>query len=151
MKKNLLNTETVNILIDRVQQLQASTPPRWGSMTATEMLLHCNMIHQQILSASASTPKKTSPKQYLIRWLVLYILPRFPHNAKAPKTVLTKGTVSNEAFTEQQSFFIEIIRRFPHHKTPIRHYHPYFGNLSTTQWGLSLYKHLDHHLRQFGV
>jgi hypothetical protein len=29
--------------------------------------------------------------------------------------------------------------------------HPFFGRLSGDQWGRLTYKHLDHHLRQFGV
>ena len=29
--------------------------------------------------------------------------------------------------------------------------HPFFGKITTTDWGLVNYKHADHHLRQFGV
>ena len=29
--------------------------------------------------------------------------------------------------------------------------HPVFGKFSREQWGKMNYKHLDHHLRQFGV
>jgi hypothetical protein len=29
--------------------------------------------------------------------------------------------------------------------------HPFFGRLSGDEWGRLIYKHLDHHLRQFGV
>lgn len=31
------------------------------------------------------------------------------------------------------------------------HPHPFFGKLTPEQWGKGLYKHLDHHLNQFGV
>jgi hypothetical protein len=29
--------------------------------------------------------------------------------------------------------------------------HPMFGKMTADQWGRSMWKHLDHHLRQFGV
>jgi Protein of unknown function (DUF1569) len=32
-----------------------------------------------------------------------------------------------------------------------RHPHPFFGQLKPRQWAILMYKHVDHHLRQFGV
>jgi len=29
--------------------------------------------------------------------------------------------------------------------------HPFFGTLSADEWGKLTWKHIDHHLRQFGV
>ena len=29
--------------------------------------------------------------------------------------------------------------------------HPAFGKLSTRAWGVLIYRHMDHHLRQFGA
>ena len=151
MKKNLLDKDSVEKLIGRVQNLRQDSAPLWGSMTATEMLVHCNKVHQHLLLPTTSTNKKTSLKQYLIRWMALYVMPHFPKNAKAPKGFETRGTVTDAAFEEQKQFFIQLASRFSQHKAPIQHHHPYFGNLSTTQWGLSAWKHADHHLRQFGV
>lgn len=31
------------------------------------------------------------------------------------------------------------------------HPHPFFGRLTPAEWAVLTYKHLDHHLRQFGV
>jgi hypothetical protein len=150
--KNLLDSQTVESLVQRVHQLGPDTKPQWGSMTATEMLLHCNKIHQQLLSPSTTQKKKkTSLKQYAVRWVVLYIMPHFPKGAQAPKQMHTKGTITNADFEAQKQQFIEIVRRFPEHTAPIAHRHPYFGNLNTKQWGRAGWKHVDHHLRQFGV
>lgn len=151
MKNNLFNKEAAEQIVTRVQQLQASAKALWGTMTATEMLLHCNKVHEQLLSASTPSGKKTSLKQYLLRWIVLYIMPHFPKNAKAPKQMRTKGIINNAAFEEQKNIFGELIRRFSAHTTPITHRHPYFGNLTSKQWGIAAWKHVDHHLRQFGI
>jgi hypothetical protein len=32
-----------------------------------------------------------------------------------------------------------------------RYPHPFFGRLHPQQWAILMYKHVDHHLRQFGV
>jgi hypothetical protein len=153
MGKNLLDKETSEVLVQRVQKLRAATSPLWGKMTATEMLLHVNKVHQHLLSPPDAAPahQKTSAKQLLIRWLVLYLLPRYPKGAKTPHQLNTKGAINNAAFEEQKRLFIALLRRLAHHKEPINHYHPYFGALSTRQWGLSSWKHADHHLRQFGL
>lgn len=137
-------------IVSRVQKLQPGSAPLWGRMNATEMLLHCNRVNEQLLSAEPLR-KGTRIKQYLARWMVLYIIPNFPKNARTPKRNDTKGQVNTEAFSEQLEQFIRLIRRFPQHDKPIELPHPYFGDLSTQQWGRANYKHLDHHLRQFGV
>ena len=151
MQKNLLDKHVGEEMVQRVQQLRADTPPFWGKMTAAEMLLHMNKVHQHLLAPSSPAAKKTSLKQYLVRWVVLYVMPRYPKGAKTPAPLRTKGLVDDAAFEEHKQTFIELIRRFAQHNEPIQHYHPYFGALSTKQWGLASWKHADHHLRQFGV
>ena len=37
---------------------------------------------------------------------------------------------------------LDNVGRFPH---------PMFGSFTTEQWGKAMYKHVDHHLLQFGV
>lgn len=150
MKKNLLDEECSENLAARVQKLQPDAQPLWGSMTATEMLLHCNRVNEQLLNAPP-LKKGNRMRHYLARWLVLYLLPNFPKNAKTPKRNITIGQVDASAFEEQRQQFAELIRRFPAHQAPIELPHPYFGDLNTKQWGLAGYKHIDHHLRQFGI
>lgn len=151
MRHNLLNPKTAALVTQRVQQLSADKAPLWGSMTAAEMLLHCNRIHQQLLEATESATKPTTLRQHLVRIVVLYLMPHFPKGAKAPARVVTKGLVSAEGFEKEKADFVNWISRFATHTVPITAGHPYFGRLSTNQWGLAAYKHIDHHLRQFGV
>ena len=151
MKKNLLDKECNESVISRVQKLRPDNSPLWGKMTVTEMLHHCNKVNEQLLAPAEPSDKKTSPRQYLVRWVVLYVMPRFPKGAQAPKKFHTKGTIDPTEFENQKEAFITSVRRFASHDGPIAHYHPYFGKLSTAQWGLANWKHMDHHLRQFGV
>ena len=150
MKKNLLDKDCSESFVSRVQKLRADAVPLWGTMNATEMLLHCNRINEHLLTAEPLR-KGTGFKQYIGRWVVLYILPNFPKNARTPKRNNTKGQINEEAFAEQLQQFIRLIRQFPVLNKPIQLPHPYFGDLNTAQWGRANYKHMDHHLRQFGV
>lgn len=151
MPHNLLNAKTAAVVIQRVQRLSADVAPLWGSMTATEMLRHCNLVHQNLLEAPAKPAKPTTLKQYVIRTVVLYLLPHYPKGAKAPARLITKGAVGNENFKSEKAAFISWTQKFAVHTAPITAGHPYFGALNTKQWGRTSYKHIDHHLRQFGL
>lgn len=148
---NIFDKNTAEKMAHRVQQLKPDAQPLWGSMTVTEMLLHCNMIQEKLLLPAKPLGKKTSIKQYFTRWLVLYVMPRYPKGAAAPRAFRTKGAIDRETFQEQQERFIQNLLLFQQHTAPVEHYHPYFGNLSTKEWGITCWKHNDHHLRQFGV
>lgn len=150
MKRNLRDSACSQQLIDRIGKLQPGTPPLWGRMTATEMLLHCNRVNEQLLE-SPPVKKGTAPKQYIARWLYLYVKPIFPKNIPTPKRNDTKGAIDDAAFEAERNRFIALLSRFPTHAKPISLPHPYFGDLNTNQWGIFGYKHMDHHLRQFGL
>ncbi len=150
MKKNLLNKETAEAIVSRVQRLQPATRALWGKMNATEMLLHCNRCNEDVFRGS-EVHTKTTTKQYLLRMVALYLAPRFKKNIKGAAENETAGKTDASLFEEEKERFIQLVRRFPQHKAPLTLPHIAFGNLSTQQWGIALYKHMDHHLRQFGV
>jgi hypothetical protein len=151
MPKNLFTTEAVNQMIGRIDKLQPDSQPLWGKMSATEMLLHCNSIHERLLTHASSSGKKTSLKQIIIRSVVLYLMPKYPKNVTAPKPLQVSGKIHSTEFENQKIKSIQLLRQFTENKQEVKHYHPYFGNLNTKQWGLTSWKHLDHHLRQFGL
>ncbi|WP_336958438.1 DUF1569 domain-containing protein [Chryseobacterium contaminans] len=150
MRKNLLKKETADLIIARVNNLSAIHQPQWGIMTAAEMLLHCNSCNRQILEEERGN-KKTQPKQYLLRILALYIAPGFKKNIQGEAEHNTKGKANDLDFEKYKSEFVELISQFPFNTKPLTLSHPAFGNISTKEWGIAAYKHMDHHLRQFGV
>jgi hypothetical protein len=150
MKKSLLDKECADAIVRRIEKLQVDAAPLWGRMNTTEMLLHMNRVNEQLLNAPPAK-KGTSIRQHVGRWLFLYLAPNFPKNARTPRRNETKGQIDASAFDEQKRKFVELIQRFPVHQRSIELPHPYFGDLNTKQWGLAGYKHVDHHLRQFGL
>lgn len=147
---NLLVKEAAGQIIDRATQLQSDSKAVWGKMNVTEMLLHCNLCNEQIL-AGGDFIKKTTASQYLLRILALYIAPTFKKGLHGDPRNETKGRINTSQFEMEKARFTEIIRRFPDHKGPLTLPHVAFGNISSHQWGIAAYKHMDHHLRQFGV
>lgn len=123
---------------------------QWGEMTAAEMLLHCNSCNREIFERSRGNAK-TTPAQYLLRTLALYIAPKFKKGLRSESHHITKGKADLTDFDALKSEFIRLIRRFPENEKALTLTHPAFGNISTKQWGIAAYKHMDHHLRQFGV
>ena len=150
MKKNLLNESAADQIIERVKKLQPTSKALWGTMNATEMLLHANLCNEEVFHDVVPN-KKTTLKQFLLRVLALYIAPNFKKNVKGDVKKETVGKIDPAKFEEQKARFIKLINRYPNHKAPITLPHIAFGNISTKEWGIAAYKHMDHHLRQFGV
>jgi hypothetical protein len=150
MRKNLFAKQAAGQIIDRVKQLQPDSKAVWGKMNATEMLLHCNLCNKQIFEGGIIT-QKTTLKQYLLRILALYIAPNFKKGINGDPENETVGIIAASQFEQQKERFIQLICRFPDHQSVLTLPHIAFGNISTKQWGIAAYKHMDHHLRQFGV
>ncbi len=150
MKRNLLEKSASDELVNRVNNLTPAHLQRWGEMTATEMLLHCNICNRQILTEGRGE-SQTTVKQYLLRILALYFAPHFKRGIRSEPRNITKGKTDDTHFDELREEFIQIIQTFPQHKKPMTLTHPAFGNISTHEWGIAAYKNMDHHLRQFGV
>lgn len=150
MRKNLFDKNAANEIISRIKKLEVSQSAKWGEMNPTEMLYHCNLANMQILEGEQDYIKP-SFKQKLLRFLSLHIVPQFPKNLKGAAVNDTHGRIDAGRFDEQKNRFIEIITAFPARNKPVRLVHPSFGYLSTKQWGVAAWMHMDHHLRQFGI
>jgi hypothetical protein len=60
--------------------------------------------------------------------------------------------VTDRDFEQEKQRLINTIKRFTSSADPhSTQQHPFFGKMSGNEWSVLTYKHLDHHLRQFGV
>lgn len=150
MGKTILDPIAVDEIIERAKSLTAKSTPIWGKMTASEMLSHCNMAHQSILKASKDT-KGPSLRQRIFKFWFFHILKEFPKLARGPKRFDMKGKVDEKLFEEEKSKFMNIVGKFANLRTQLVGSHPIFGPLNHQYWGVFVWRHLDHHLRQFGV
>ena len=151
MKKTVINQTGINDLQERIKKLQPTSKRLWGQMHVLEMLRHCNAVNQLILTGSQSH-QKTLLKQKIAKVLFVRLPFRIPKNLKAPKIVQqSKENTTAESFSREKELYTQIILQFPSHSFPSKMYHPAFGNLSPKEWGIAAWRHMDHHLRQFGV
>lgn len=73
-----------------------------------------------------------------------------PRNMSTIPTILI---ADNRDFEREKELLKEKIILFQNNgpEKCTTHPHPFFGKLTSEQWGIGVYKHLDHHLTQFGV
>lgn len=138
-------------LVRRVEALSSDAKGKWGKMNVEQMLSH--LVQANTLPFEASVPDRSSfMSRNVIRPLVLYVLP-------IPKEVKTSAEMDQQqagrppaGFDSDKATLIDSIEKLgnlsPDHACLA---HPFFGPLSAKEWGVLAHKHIDHHLRQFGV
>lgn len=135
----------------RIDQLTENSKPQWGKMDVAQMVKHCQMPLLIANGKMKSLKKIGILKKMAFKLFkpLMYNDKAFPKNLSGPK----EFTVTDpQVFELERDQLIIAINEF-HNKALNMHWpkHPYFGNLTTGQSGKMQYKHLDHHLRQFGV
>ena len=133
-------------------RLEALTPdhtPRWGRMTAPRMLAHMTDAFRMAFGELAVTPKNLPlARTFPLKHLILYVLP-FPRNAPTARELISRAPDDFDA--ERATLRLQMVRMDPGAPSIVYAAHPLFGRLTAAQWGVLAHKHLDHHLRQFGL
>ena len=131
----------------RLSRLRADSTPVWGRMTVDQMLWHVN----QALGASLGHLKPPSKKPPLpgplMRFLVLKM--PWPRNSPTNPDFVARERYDFDAeLTRCRALVSDFAARpLDHAPDP----HPLFGQMSCRQQSQLHAKHLDHHLKQFGV
>ncbi|HEX6975745.1 MAG TPA: DUF1569 domain-containing protein [Vicinamibacterales bacterium] len=146
--KSVWNAHDQRHLHDRIARLTPTTRPRWGKMNISQMVMHlCEAL--RMASGELVIPSKNVPLRHTpIKQLVIYWAP-FPRGAPTAKELVARAPGDWSAdIRELQSRLDDYVRRGPEHATA---QHPAFGTLTPKAWGVLVYRHMDHHLKQFGV
>lgn len=148
--KNLYEAETVNEILFRIDRLQAASPRHWGKMDSAQMLAHCSA------ALAMATGENNIPRLFIGRLIGGLVKPAFTNEKPFSKNNPTAKELvfSNPCdFAREQEHLREKVRQFHEggEAKCTRHPHPFFGSLTPQEWSRGMYKHLDHHLRQFGV
>lgn len=134
----------------RVQALRPDAARQWGRMDPAQMLCHC------ALGLEAATGDAT-----LSRPLMARLLGRFFKTWLLGPKPFSKGSPTHpmlvirspKAFEAEQARLVAALRKFcaAGPASAARYPHAFVGALTGEEWGRMQHKHLDHHLRQFGV
>jgi uncharacterized protein DUF1569 len=137
-------------VLARVERLQPDSPRQWGKMDAAQALAHC------ALAMEAATGDATLHRSLGARLLGPlfkgWLLGPKPFSRNSPTHPLLV-TTSAKDFEREKVRLVASIRKF-HDAGPTsaaRYQHAFVGTLTGDEWGRLQHKHLDHHLRQFGV
>lgn len=148
---DIWSTTAVEQLCSRVQGVTAATRPLWGSMNAAQMMAHCCIPYEQALGIDTNKPPLIM--RLLLRMFYKKTLtnevPYKQNLPTAPAFVMPVDTV----FQENQDRLILRIKELASMGRASFEGREQLtlGPLTSHEWNNLLYKHIDHHLRQFGV
>jgi hypothetical protein len=149
--KNLFQPDAVTEIRERLQRLQADSPRQWGTMTPAQAIAHC-------ANALEAPIGDRRPPRMLLGILMGRAIKRLALGNDAPMrknspTVPGFQVADNRDLTVERLRLLSMIDRFvaAGRGGMTTHPHSFFGKLTPDEWGVLSYKHLDHHLRQFGV
>jgi hypothetical protein len=134
---------------DRLRTLAADRPALWGKMSAQQMVCHLSESLKMALCELKVAPKNMPIRYPPLKQLIVYVAP-FPKNAPtAPELVIT--ATPNEWTLDVDRLQTLVDRFAARGKGGPWEEHPAFGRLSPRAWGVLVYRHMNHHLRQFGA
>ncbi len=150
---SLQDAATREGIISRINQLTPENQAAWGHMNVNQML--CHVTDQLRVSlGELGQPEKNAGLmgRTLIKFLVLYVIPIPKNVPTSPKVDQMKDGTPPTDFESDRKTLFAYLEKFvltpedfawtPHFK---------FGALSKKEWAILANKHLDHHLKQFGV
>lgn len=149
--KQILDPQVAQELVARVQILTENKPSQWGRMNATQMLAHCSLSFVSTLDDELQPPEKMANK--LAGWVFKKIMIKSPKPFRKNMPTLDRFTVDTHgSFEEEKQRLIGLILRFSiNAHTMEGKAHDMMGVLTQHEWNALMYKHIDHHLRQFDV
>ena len=146
--KNLFDATVKQEIIDRINKLTPQSKPLWGKMNVSQMLAH---VQKPIGIAYGKHQPKGS---FLLRLLGPLFKSRLwdenPYKQSLPTDPTFVMTGHEKDFATEKSAVLEMLRNFSE-TTIAGERHPVFGKLTKENWSKATWKHLDHHLKQFGV
>ena len=148
--KSLFSEDAVAEINSRIDKLSQEQTPKWGEMNISQMLKHCQFPLEVALG------KLQLKKPNFIKRSIFSLFKSSLYNDKPWQKSLPTSKefiVSNDFdFSTEKAKLLNDIQEF-HAKKDQAEWppHPMFGYFSRDHWGQMQYKHLDHHLTQFGV
>ena len=149
--KNLFEPQTVAEVQTRISKLQPDSQPMWGSMNSAQAAAHCSGGLEWAVG-------DTVPPAMFFGRMVGKIIKPMVFKDDAPMR-RNSPTAKSLVIADQRELSLEqerlsgLIDRFVANGSAgcTAAPHSFFGRLTPDEWAILMYKHVDHHLRQFGV
>ena len=150
--KNLYEAGRAQEVKERLARLKADSPRQWGSMNAAQAVAHCSAGLEWAVGDKTPDPMWFLPRMIgrVIKPLALGDDKPMKRNSPTAKSLIIKD---DRVLEIERTRLNELVDRFVAGGKVgcTTEQHPFFGKLTPDEWAILIYKHLDHHLRQFGV
>ena len=151
--KTLATPRDTAEIVQRLKALRAESARRWGRMSAHQMVCHLCDASRMALGQKTVSPATGPLQRTLLKWIALYAPTPWPPG------VLTRPEIDQECGGTRPSDFaadVDELQSLVEQMAaqPSRMHgqvHPIFGRMSRGAWLRWAYRHIDHHLRQFGA
>lgn len=149
--KTIFDKDTHDELMERLARLTQDSARQWGKMSPSQAMEHTARVLEMAMS------EEQPIKQIFLGKALSWIFKNkflgeepFRKNAPTGPDYVIKDEPDFEATRAKLS---DLIAAFHGRGADSMegNVHPFFGRLTGQQWGETQYKHVDHHLRQFGV
>ena len=150
--KNLFDTAVAYQVKTRLEKLGPQSERHWGKMTPAQMLAHCSVSMQW--AVGEVVPDKGPLPARLIGRLVKPMVFRNEGPLRKNSPTAKSLIVADERdLGNERKRLCGLIDRFTAGGAAgcTKNPHSFFGKMTPEEWAILAYKHLDHHLRQFGV
>ena len=149
--QNIFNHKDYQSLISRLNSITALSEKLWGKMDASQMIIH---LKDQLDIALGNKPAAAQGpfifRTALGRYLVLYVFKWRKGKEKTPREM--DAELQGKVITDFESDKHLLLMRLHEFATAEKFSdHPFFGPLTKQQWGRLAWKHINHHLEQFGA
>ncbi len=149
--KNIFKEEIVKEVLARMDKLTPETQAVWGTMSVGQMLAHCNVTYEMLYTDKH--PKPNAFKRFMLKTFVKKIVVGDKEYAKNSRTAPQFVITESKDFEKEKERLAEFITKTEglgeKHFDGLESHS--FGVLAKEEWNNMFYKHLDHHLSQFGV
>ncbi len=146
--KSLFEPTTLAEVTERVQKVSPSSPKQWGKMEVDQMLAHCGNALE--MAMGIINPKRIFIGRIIGPMFKKKYTDENPFDPNSPTSNELKVTEPKD-FDAEKKRLVTLLHKFSSggEARATTHPHPFFGPLTPREWGIGMYKHVDHHLRQF--
>jgi len=146
--KNLFDPEVKREIINRINRLTPDSKPLWGKMNVSQMLAHLQVPIGVAVGRHKLKRSLFGKIMGPIARPMLYNHKPFRRALPTDKSFIMTGT--DKVFETEKMNLLHMVQGFSE-SALVNEPHPFFGKLTAEQWSKGTWKHLDHHLQQFGV
>jgi hypothetical protein len=133
--------------------LTPATQPLWGAMGAQQMVEHLAWTFE-ISTGRVRVDCRFPPEKQQRYKAFLYVNSPTPRGVPNPELVTGLPALRHAGLDEARAAMQQEVERFLEQQagTPeLAYTHPLFGAIAAEEWSRTHYKHVQHHLLQFGL